>query len=127
VACVSLKQKRSWLFTKDEDGSVVANHGPVAVSTGGPGSETPLGDYVVEWKDKNHKSGEYFVPRGCKPPTAGCTGAPMNWAVFFADGGIAFHEGALAIRSSGCVRLSAKEAEFYYNTLQLGDKVEVRA
>lgn len=127
VACVSLKQKKSWLFTEDENGDIVVNHGPVPVSTGGPGKETPLGDFVVEWKNKNHKSGEYFVPRGCKPPAAGCTGAPMNWAVFFAEGGIAFHEGALAIRSSGCVRMSAKEAEFYYNTLSLGDRVEVRA
>lgn len=127
VACVSLKQKKSWLFTEDENGDIVVNHGPVPVSTGGPGKETPLGDYVVEWKDKNHKSGEYFVPHGCKPPAAGCEGAPMNWAVFFAEGGIAFHEGTLAIRSSGCVRLSAKEAEFYYNTLELGDKVEIRS
>lgn len=126
VACVSLKQKKSWLFTKGDDGEVVIDHGPVAVSTGGPGKETPLGDFVVEWKDKNHKSGEYFVPRGCKPPAAGCEGAPMNWAVFFAEGGIAFHEGALSLRSSGCVRLSAKEAEFYYNALDLGDRVEVR-
>jgi hypothetical protein len=127
VACVSLKQKKSWLFTQDEDGNVVVNHGPVPVSTGGPGKETPLGDFVVEWKDKNHKSGEYFVPHGCKPPAAGCEGAPMNWAVFFAEGGIAFHEGTLAIRSSGCVRMSAKEAEFYYNSLSLGDKVEIRS
>jgi hypothetical protein len=126
VACVSLKQKKSWLFTQDEDGNTVVNHGPVAVSTGGPGKETPFGDFVVEWKDKNHKSGEYFVPRGCKPPTVGCTGAPMNWAVFFAEGGIAFHQGTLAIRSSGCVRMSAEEAEFYYNSLELGDKVEIR-
>jgi lipoprotein-anchoring transpeptidase ErfK/SrfK len=128
VACVSLGQKKSWLFTGDEDGNTVIDHGPVAVSTGGPGKETPLGDFVVEWKNKNHESGEYFVPRGCKPGPAnpGCTGAPMNWAVFFAEGGIAFHEGTLAIRSSGCVRLTAKEAEFYYNTLELGDKVEIR-
>jgi hypothetical protein len=127
AACVSLSQKKSWLFTDDENGNIVVNHGPVTVATGGPGKETPLGDFVVEWKDKNHKSGEYFVPRGCVPGNPGCEGAPMNWAVFFAEGGIAFHEGTLAIRSSGCVRLSAQEAEFFYNTLELGDKVEIRS
>src|SRR5581483_11619746 len=84
VACVSLTQKKSWLFTEDEDGNTVINHGPVPVSTGGPGKETPLGDFVVEWKEKKPKSGEYFVPHGCKPAAAGCEGAPMNWAVFFA-------------------------------------------
>jgi lipoprotein-anchoring transpeptidase ErfK/SrfK len=127
VACVSLKQNKSWLFKKDaETGETVIDHGPVPIRSGGPGKETPLGDFHVEWKNKNHKSGEYFVPHGCVKGTPGCEGAPMNWAVFFAEGGIAFHEGTLAIRSSGCVRLSAKEAEFYYTALQLGDKVEVR-
>lgn len=127
VACVSLLQNKSWLFKKDElTGETVIDHGPVPVRTGGPGKETPLGDFVVEWKNKNHKSGEYFVPHGCVKGTLGCEGAPMNWAVFFAEGGIAFHEGTLAIRSSGCVRLSAKEAQFYYTYLQLGDKVEIR-
>lgn len=128
VACVSLKQNKSWLFKKDPlTGETVIDHGPVPVRTGGPGKETPLGDFHVEWKNKNHKSGEYFVPSGCVKGAPGCEGAPMNWAVFFAEGGIAFHEGTLAIRSSGCVRLSAKEAEFYYTALQLGDKVEVRS
>lgn len=128
VACVSLKQNKSWLFKKDElTGETVIDHGPVPIRSGGPGKETPLGDFHVEWKNKNHKSGEYSVPNGCVRGTPGCEGAPMNWAVFFAEGGIAFHEGTLAIRSSGCVRLSAKEAEFYYTALQLGDKVEVRS
>ncbi len=121
VACVSLGAKKSWIF---KDGEIV--HGPVSISTGGPGKETPVGDHVVQWKDRNHKSGEFFVPAGCKPGTPKCEGAPMNFAVFFAEGGIAFHEGRLSLRSSGCVRLIAKEAEFYYNTLQLGDKVQVR-
>ncbi len=126
-ACVSLGQKRSWLFKKDPDsGETVIDHGPVPVNIGGPGKETPLGDFKVEWKDKNHKSSEYFVPHGCVEGSPGCEGAPMNWAVFFAEGGIAFHEGTLAIRSSGCVRLSAKDAEFYYTSLQIGDKVEIR-
>ena len=127
VACVSLGENRSWLFRKDlTTGETVIDHGPVPIRSGGPGKETPLGDFHVQWKHKNHRSGEFFVPHGCVKGTVGCEGAPMNWAVFFADGGIAFHEGTLAIRSSGCVRLSAKDAEFYYTALHLGDKVEIR-
>ncbi|MGQ0479715.1 MAG: L,D-transpeptidase [Pseudonocardia sp.] len=126
VACVSIGAKKSWLFKKDELGNTVIDR-TATVSTGGPGRETPLGDFVVEWKHKDHRSSEYFAPHGCKPGTPGCLGAPMNWAVFFAQGGIAFHEGTLNQRSSGCVRLNATDAEYYYTTLKLGDKVEVRA
>jgi hypothetical protein len=126
IACVSLGAKKSWIFGPDADGNTVITHGPIPVSTGGPGKETPVGDFVVEWKNKNHRSSEFFTPHGCKPGTPNCLGAPMNWAVFFAQGGIAFHEGTLNQRSSGCVRLTPAEAQYYYNTLQLGDKVEIR-
>ena len=126
VACVSIGAKKSWLFTKGGNGDTAIDR-TVSVSTGGPGKETPLGDFVVEWKHKDHKSSEFFKPHGCTPGTPGCEGAPMNWAVFFAQGGIAFHQGTLNQRSSGCVRLSAADAEYYYTFLQIGDKVEVRA
>ena len=113
VACVSLGAQRAWLFT---DGRI--SYGPVPVSTGGPGEQTPVGDNVVQWKDKNHTTDEFKTAQG-QP-------APMPYAVFFADGGVAFHEGTLNRRSAGCVRLTRKDAQFFYNFLKLGDKVEVR-
>jgi hypothetical protein len=113
VACVSLGAQRAWLFT---DGQI--SYGPVPVSTGGPGKQTPVGDHVVQWKHKNHTTDEFKTAQG-KP-------APMPYAVFFAEGGVAFHEGTLNRRSAGCVRLTRKDAEFFYNFLKLGDKVEVR-
>lgn len=113
IACVSLGAKKAWLF---RDGKI--SYGPVNVSTGGPNKETPVGDHVVQWKNKEHKSSEFKTPRG-EP-------APMPFAVFFAEGGVAFHEGTLTTRSAGCVRLQRKDAEFFYSFLQLGDKVEVR-
>lgn len=113
VACVSLGAQRAWLFT---DGQI--SYGPVPVSTGGPGEQTPVGDHVVQWKHKNHTTDEFKTAQG-KP-------APMPYAVFFAEGGVAFHEGTLNRRSAGCVRLTRKDAEFFYNFLKLGDKVEVR-
>ena len=50
----------------------------------------------------------------------------MPWAVFFAPGGIAFHEGRKETPSAGCVRLSAADAEIFFHALQIGDRVEVR-
>ena len=52
-------------------------------------------------------------------------GRPMPFAVFFAPGGIAFHEGDVNSPSAGCVRLDRANAERWYATLQVGDRVEV--
>jgi hypothetical protein len=112
VACVSIGERKAWLF----DNGVI-KHGPVKVATGGPGQETPAGDHVVQWKNKNHKSQEHQTPDG-QP-------SPMPYAVFFADGGVAFHEGTLARRSAGCVRLEMADAQRFYTYLQIGDKVQV--
>jgi lipoprotein-anchoring transpeptidase ErfK/SrfK len=51
----------------------------------------------------------------------------MPFAVFFADGGVAFHEGTLERRSAGCVRLNIQDAQRFYTYLQLGDKVQIAA
>jgi len=112
-ACVDLAKQQAWLI--DDQGNVTL--GPVAISSGGPGKETPLGTFNVQWKDKNHKSQEFKLPNG--------QGAPMLWSVFFADGGIAFHGGSVTRASAGCVHLSDADAAMFYNTLQLGDEVEV--
>jgi hypothetical protein len=114
-ACVELKTQRAWLI--DQAGSVVL--GPVKVSSGGPGEETPAGTFSVEWKDKNHKSAESKDPKTGLP-------APMPWAVFFHTGGVAFHGGSLQRASAGCVHLDDDDAMGFYNTLKLGDQVQVR-
>ena len=107
-ACVDLGAKKAWLIT---DGKV--SFGPVPSSSGGPGHETPRGDFTVEWKHKDHRSKEF-------------NDAPMPWAVFFAAGGIAFHEGNVTTPSAGCVRLEAGPAQKFYETLNPGSRVEVR-
>lgn len=114
-ACVELKTQRAWLI--DSAGSIVL--GPVKVSSGGPGEETPVGTFTVEWKDKNHKSAESKDPKTGQP-------APMPWAVFFHTGGVAFHGGSLQRASAGCVHLDDDDAMGFYNTLKLGDQVQVR-
>ncbi len=107
-ACVDLNAKLAWLI---QDGGVV--RGPVPLSSGGPERETPRGDFRVEWKNQNHRSTEF-------------DGAPMPFAVFFAEGGIAFHEGNLHTSSAGCVRLVYDDAAAFYDFLQIDDRVEVR-
>lgn len=49
----------------------------------------------------------------------------MPWSVFFADGGIAFHGGDLSRESAGCVKLRTRDARRFFETLQVGDKVQV--
>ena len=50
---------------------------------------------------------------------------PMPHAVFFAAGGIAFHEGALDSPSHGCVHLDAADATAFFDALKPGDEVDV--
>lgn len=107
-ACVDLTTKRAWLFDK---GKVV--RGPLRISSGGTGQETPRGVFQVEWKDKDHRTSEF-------------NNAPMPFAVFFAEGGIAFHEGSLDTPSAGCVRMLRADASAFYDFLAVGDVVEVR-
>lgn len=107
-ACVDIDGGRAWLI---DDGEIV--RGPVPVSTGGEGRETPRGDFLVEWKNRDHRSAEF-------------DGAPMPFAVFFAEGGIAFHEGDLTTRSAGCVRMAHEDAAVWFEFLRVGDPVQVR-
>lgn len=106
-ACADLVGLRAWLL---RDGQVV--RGPVPISIGGAGTATPTGTFSVEWKNKNHRSAEF-------------NNAPMPFAVFFAPGGIAFHQGSLQTTSAGCIRLGRDDAAAFYDELQVGDEVQV--
>ncbi|RTL68767.1 MAG: L,D-transpeptidase [Pseudonocardiaceae bacterium] len=106
-ACVDLAADKAWLI---DDGAVTT--GPVGISHGGQGKETPTGTFGVQWKDKNHRSAEF-------------DNAPMPYSVFFAPGGIAFHEGNPKNPSAGCVHLSHDDAVTFYDALEVGDEVQV--
>jgi len=86
-------------------------YGPVPVTTGKPGYETPPGTFKVTWKDRNHRSRAF-------------NNAPMPNSVFF-NGGIAFHQGSLKAKSHGCVHLSQAAALQFFGTLRVGDAVQV--
>lgn len=112
-ACVDLEKQQAWLL--DPQGTVL--RGPVPISSGGPGQETPTGTFKVQWKDKDHKSTESKDAQG--------NPAPMPYSVFFANGGVAFHGGSLTRASAGCVHLDDADAQAFYNALKLGDEVQV--
>jgi hypothetical protein len=107
-SCVDLANNKAWLI---DDGKIA--RGPVAISHGGQGKETPTGTFRVLWKDQDHKSAEF-------------DNAPMPYSVFFADGGIAFHQGNPNNPSAGCVHLSAADAQAWFAALEVGDEVQVR-
>ncbi|RZT86061.1 L,D-transpeptidase-like protein [Pseudonocardia sediminis] len=106
-ACVDLENDRAWLIRHGE-----IEYGPVTISHGGQGRETPTGAFSVQRKDAHHRSKEF-------------DDAPMPWAVFFAPGGIAFHEGNPETPSAGCVRMPGDDARTFYEGLEPYDRVEV--
>jgi hypothetical protein len=112
-ACVDLETQKAWLF---KDGKVM--RGPVKISSGGPGEETPTGHSLrVYRKEAMHLSEESRMPNG-QP-------AKMPWSVFFEDGGIAFHGGDPARDSAGCIHLDEPDAKAWFDYLQVGDQVQV--
>jgi hypothetical protein len=111
-ACVDLDSRRAWLF---QDGQIV--RGPVPVGIGAKDKPTPVGHSLrVYLKDEDRVSSE--------SSTNGVPD-PMPYAVFFNDGGIAFHAGQPDTFSSGCVKLPLEDAKAWFAHLQVGDQVQV--
>ncbi|MGH3435412.1 MAG: L,D-transpeptidase [Sciscionella sp.] len=110
VACVDTRLRLAWL---QHDGKPF--YGPVPIMPGTAGANdsvaTPLGVFHVQWKDAHHVSSEF--------------GEPMANAVFFAPGGIAFHEGSLVSSSHGCVHLSHSASAYFFQHLPRGAEVAV--
>jgi lipoprotein-anchoring transpeptidase ErfK/SrfK len=106
LACVDVSSQQAWLL---QAGTVI--YGPVPVATGKASAPTVPGTFHVTWKDLHHRSSEFH-------------NAPMPYSVFF-NGGDAFHEGSVTVRSNGCVHLTQPAAQTFYNTLHVGDEVQV--
>lgn len=88
-------------------------YGPVAITHGRKGYETPLGTFPVLRKVKDEWSRPY--------------NGPMPWSTYFTESGIAFHEGSLAELSHGCIHLDPASARYYFTTLSIGESVQVVA
>ena len=105
-ACIDLGGERSWL---QEDGRL--SYGPVPISHGRAGWETPTGTYQVTRKVR-HEVSRLF------------NNAPMPYSVYFV-GGIAFHEGDPNVDSHGCIHLEQPAAATYFERLEVGETVVV--
>ncbi len=106
-ACVDLAGQRTWL---QKDGNV--EYGPVTMSSGAQGWETPRGTHKVTRKVKDEISREFH-------------NAPMPYSVYFTNTGVAFHAGRVDWLSHGCVHLNHDDAVTYFNSLKPGDVVFV--
>ena len=93
---------------KLENGHVVL--GPVSIMPGRPGFRTPIGTFHVLSKAAHFWSTEF--------------NAPMPDSVFFYPG-VAFHIGSLSVPSHGCIHLSASSGAAFFNTMSIGDEVQV--
>ncbi|QFZ24015.1 murein L,D-transpeptidase [Saccharothrix syringae] len=107
-ACVRLSTKESWLISGGR-----VSYGPVPITSGRPGHETPVGTFSVLWKVRD----DWSIPYD----------AAMPFSTYFVGNGIAFHEGSLTDPSHGCVHLSREAASKYFDTLQVGAQVQVTA
>ncbi|MGO1948130.1 MAG: L,D-transpeptidase [Mycobacteriaceae bacterium] len=103
--CVDIDGKRTWLQQGGD-----TSYGPVPMSPGKSGQDTPRGSFAVQYKVKDEVSREF-------------NNAPMPYAVYFTLNGHAFHQGTLDSQSAGCVRLNNQDAVTYFNALQPGDQV----
>jgi lipoprotein-anchoring transpeptidase ErfK/SrfK len=106
-ACVELSTQQTWLIS---NGAVT--YGPVPITSGRPGYETPVGYHPVLHKVRHEVSRPY-------------NNAPMPYSVYFTSYGIAFHEGSLVEASHGCIHLSQDAAATYFDFLQSGQQVQV--
>ncbi len=105
-ACVDLDTQQAWLI---DSGVVVRT--AISVAPGDGQTPTPVGTFTVQWKAEQYTSREYLVP--------------MPYSVFFAPGGIAFHEGRQDTPSGGCVKLVHDDAVAWFAFLKVGDQVQV--
>lgn len=109
-ACADISDAgmQAWLIN---NGEVTA--GPFPISTGTSGHPTPTGVFSVRRKVKDE------VSRLTNPPS------PMPWSVYFTDDGSAFHAGDVDVESLGCIHLEPGPAQLFFETLHVGDRVEI--
>jgi L,D-transpeptidase catalytic domain len=106
-ACADLSAHLTWL---QADGRIT--YGPVPMEPGAAADPTPRGIFHVAWK-----AGPHYISTSY--------GVPIPYAVFFAVGGIAFHQGSLTSSSHGCIHLTMVAARYYNEHLPVGAEVDV--
>ena len=97
----------STMTVSDKNGEIAS----WKISSARGGYRTPTGIYTPHYTARMHYSKQYHF-------------SPMPYSVFFNDGE-AFHKGSVTARSHGCVHLTHRAAQTFYNTLHVGDVVQV--
>ncbi len=138
TALVVLSQQRAWLL----DGKTVLTSSPIC--SGRKGFETPTGVFNVSRKERFHRStiyGDYVslssgkvlrqgVDRRKSNPPSGSKfeGARMDYYIQFKNG-IGFHCGTITTEPSshGCIRLPTASSKRFFDALNVGSTVEIRA
>jgi hypothetical protein len=105
-ACIQLSTNQTWIVRGDK-----IAYGPVPITHGRQGYETPVGKFPVLRKVKDEWSKPY--------------NGPMPWSTYFTESGIAFHEGSLTVPSHGCIHLDPPSAKYYFQNLSIGETVQV--
>lgn len=133
---INLSEQRAFLLQGKER---VAE---TSISTGREGHATPVGNFHVIRKDRDHRSGIYGdyvdangrivkanvdVRKDSKPRNTYYLGASMPWFVEFSPG-FGMHEGHRPgyPASHGCVRLSSWRARQFFNASKIGTRVTIR-
>lgn len=100
-----------------EDGVRIASF---PIVSGKKGHYTPIGDFRVTRKDKDHVSNTYPEPDG---------GSPMPWAVRFRGSAYWIHGGDMPGRPSshGCVRMFRRDAKILFEWIARGTDVHIVA
>jgi hypothetical protein len=132
---IYLKEQRAYFYKGDE---LV---GVSQVSAGREGHNTPIGNYKIIQKDKDHASNLYGayvdasgnviqkdveVGKDPKPSGAVFQGAPMPFFMRI-TGGVGMHEGYLPgyPASHGCIRMPGKMAEIFFTNVEVGTPVAI--
>jgi lipoprotein-anchoring transpeptidase ErfK/SrfK len=106
-ACVVLSHHEAWLT----DGKGRITYGPVVATGGDSAYPTPTGTFRVLSKKAHYRSTEF-------------RNAPMPYSVFFYPGD-AFHADDVHKWSHGCIHLDEDDAIAFFNTLKVGDQVQI--
>jgi lipoprotein-anchoring transpeptidase ErfK/SrfK len=132
---IDLSAQRAYLY---RSGNQIAS---TRISTGKDGYDTPVGQFRITQKSRNHRSsiyGDYVrdghivkanvdVRRHSRPPGSKFLGAPMPYFMRF-HGAVGMHAGNVPWypASHGCVRLPPHMARAFFRHVSSGTPVRVQ-
>ncbi len=132
---VSIREQKAYLYHHRE---LVAES---PISSGREGKNTPTGTFSVTEKDVDHRSslyGNYVrngeivkenvdIRKGGRPPGSKFEGVPMPYFLRF-SGAYGLHAGKVPgyPASSGCIRLTTRQAKRFYDAVRIGTPVIVK-